>query len=333
MRRLRSLLLSIGLAAALAGLVLAPVSASYPGGNNGRIAFGVRAADGSANIFSVLSNGKGLKQLTTGSGNHLCPAWSADGHTIAYCADTSGAFEIWTMHSDGTSQRQLTHLGGFAVFPDISPDGLKVAFAGFQGDSTHSEIYVVDARSGGGLEALTSCAGLAEGCYNDLPVWSPDGSRIVFIHGDDFDADGNPVNSQVWVMDADGGNRHALTSDSRVKDQVPDWSPDGSKVAYNAGGFGSGGVWTIDADGSHPHQLTGCVAADPAPCAQGDDWGIAWSPDGKKIAFLRDYHALGINDRPVFVMDADGSHQQRLTDGTLSHAVPAWQPKAVGRGS
>ena len=46
MRRVRSLLLSIGLGAALAGLVLAPVSASYPGQHNGRIAFGVRSADG-----------------------------------------------------------------------------------------------------------------------------------------------------------------------------------------------------------------------------------------------------------------------------------------------
>src|SRR3954452_20480957 len=87
MRRLRSLLLSIGLGAALAGLVLAPVSASYPGKHNGRIAYGVRAPDGSSNIFSVKPDGKGEKQLTHGSGNHLCAAYSADGRSIAYCSD------------------------------------------------------------------------------------------------------------------------------------------------------------------------------------------------------------------------------------------------------
>ena len=121
MHRRRSILASFALAATLTGLILAPVSATYPGQHNGRIAFGIRAADGSANIFSVLPNGNGLKQLTTGLGNHLCPAWAADGRTIAYCADTSGTFEIWTMHSDGTTQRQLTHLGGFAVFPISHP--------------------------------------------------------------------------------------------------------------------------------------------------------------------------------------------------------------------
>ena len=102
MRRMRSLLLSIGLAAALAGLVLAPVSASYPGKHNGRIAFGVRAADGSPTSSRSDPMGRGQQQLTHGPGNHLCPAFSADGRTIAYCSNESGAFEIWTMRGDGT---------------------------------------------------------------------------------------------------------------------------------------------------------------------------------------------------------------------------------------
>ena len=65
MRRVRSLLLSIGLGAALAGLVLAPVSASYPGQHNGRIAFGVRNADG-ANIFSNPPRWHGPEAATNG---------------------------------------------------------------------------------------------------------------------------------------------------------------------------------------------------------------------------------------------------------------------------
>ncbi len=168
------------------------------------------------------------------------------GKPIAYCADTSGAFEIWTMHSDGTKQRQLTHLGGFAVFPTSRPTDRRSCSPGSGRLDSHSEIYVVDARNGEGLRALTSCAGLADGCYNDLPVWSPDGSRIVFIHARRLRRRREPRQLQVWVMDADGGHPHALTSDSALKDQVPDWSPDGSKIAYNAGSFGSGGSgrWT-----------------------------------------------------------------------------------------
>ena len=133
MRRVRSLLLSIGLAAALAGLVLAPVSASYPGKHNGRIAFGVRAADGSSNIFSVLPDGTGQKQLTNGPGFHLCPSYSADGHKIAYCSDVERLLRDLDDAANGSKQRQLTHLGGFATFPDFSPDGKTIAFGGTEG--------------------------------------------------------------------------------------------------------------------------------------------------------------------------------------------------------
>ena len=331
MHRKRSLLLSVGFAAALLGLALAPVSASYPGKHNGRIAFGIRAADGSSNIYTVRADGKGQKQLTHGPGKHICPAYSPDGRTIAYCADTSGAFEIWTMRHDGKNQRQLTHLGGFVFFPDFSPDGSKVAFAGWVGDDPNSQIYAVNATTGGGLQQLTSCAGVAPGCLNDTPVWSPDGTKIAFLHAE-TDEEGNPFDMQVWLMDADGNNPHALTSDGLWKDQVPDWSPDGSKIAYNAGDFGSGGIWVIDADGGHQHQLTGCVASDPAPCASGDDFGVAWSPDGKKIAFLRDLSAVGGTDRHVWVMKADGSHERQLTTGAGVRAVPAWQAKPRGHG-
>jgi len=323
---MRSLLMSIGLGAALAALVLSPVSASYPGNYNGRIAFGVRAADGSSNIFSVHPNGRGREQLTHGSGNHLCPAWSADGKTVAYCSDVSGSWEIWTMRQDGSNQRQLTHLGGFATFPDFSPDGKKVIFSATEGADEHTEIYVVDAKNGLGLQALTSCAAFGPGCFNDTPAWSPDGTKIVFIHADDFDADGNPVDQQVWVMDADGSNAHALTSGSAPKDQVPDWSPDGSKIAYNAQAPNGGQIWVMDANGTHQRQLTGCAADVPWPCASGDDFGTAWSPDGTKIAFLRDLRPTGTNDRPVMLMDADGTHQQRLTTSPALNAVPAWQP-------
>lgn len=307
-------------------------AATATGKHNGRIAFGVRAADGSANIFSVLPDGTDTRQLTKGSGNHLCAAYSADGNQIAYCADVTGAFEIWTMKPDGTETAQITHLGGRALFPDFSRDGAKIAFGGVQGKDPNTEIYVVDATTGEGLVALTSCAGLPHGCSNDFPAWSPDGRLIVFIHTDDFDAAENPVNAQVWVMNADGTNPHALTSDAPPKDQVPDWSPDGSRIAYASGAGQSEGIWVMGADGSMPKQLTGCLPGEPDPCAAGDDFGPVWSPDGTMIAFLRSFQGVGKEDRPIYLMNADGSNQHRLAEGVILAAVPAWQARGAGEG-
>ena len=328
MQRARPFLVSLGVAAVLAALALGPVSASYPGRSNGRIAIGVRG-NGGANVFSMRPDGSGMRQLTSGPGFHLCPAYSPDGQTIAYCGTAGDAFEIWTMKQNGTDQRQLTHLGGFATFPDFSPNGSKIAFGGAEGDDPHDEIYVVNARTGGGLHALTSCAGFGDGCFNDTPVWSPDGKKIVFTHADDSNDDG-VTNEQVWIMDADGGHAHALTSGPDPKDQVPDWSPDGSKIVYASGVGGSSGIWVMRADGSNQHQLAGCAPAAPSPCATGDDWGPTWSPDGKQIVFLRDLQSLGISDRPVYVMDADGSHQHRITTAPILPGVPAWQPRGTG---
>ena len=311
----------------LIGLTLAPVSASYPGTANGRIATGVRGSDGSFNIVSMRPNGAGQKTLTTGAAKHLCPAYSADGKLIAFCSNETGAWEIWTMKQNGTKPRQVTHFGAFAIFPDFSPDGSKIAFTGFVGAPQNDQIYVVNATTGLGLQQLTTCPTLVPDCFSDYPIWSPDGSRIAFTHGDGFDPDDNPVNEQVWVMNADGSNPHALTSGVDPKDQVPDWSPDGSRIVYASGQFGSEGIWTMNADGSNQRQLTGCGPADPAPCQAGDDWGTAWSPDGSKIAFLRDLTGLGISDRPVFVMNADGSNPTRITPTPALRGVPAWQPR------
>jgi TolB protein len=332
MIRKRSIALAVGLAATLALPAVVPVLASYPGATNGRIAFGQRAADGSSNIFSVMPDGTGLKQLTHGAHNHLCASYSADGQQIAYCSDVSGSWEIWSMKQNGTRQHQVTHLNGFSTFPDYSPDGSKIAFVGQLGTDPSDQVYVVNASNGGGLTQLTDCPVVDGFCLNDFPVWSPDGKKIAYVHGERFDADGNALDEQVWVMDANGANKHQLSSDDRPKDQVPDWSPDGTRIAYASGGFGDGQIWVMNANGSNQHQLTGCAPADPLPCAIGDDFGTAWSPDGTKIAFLRSFQALGTSNRPVYVMNADGTGQHQVTPGTRLAAVPTWQARGVGAG-
>jgi Tol biopolymer transport system component len=78
-------------------------------------------------------------------------------------------------------------------------------------------------------------------------------------------------------MNADGSGQTQLTFDLVPKDQLPDWSPDGSRIAFVKQTLPTGGdIWVMNAEGSNAHALT----------SGADKLGTAWSPDGSEIATL-----------------------------------------------
>jgi Tol biopolymer transport system component len=289
--------------AALAALFVATgARATYPGAN-GRLAFGM-SVGGNVDVYSVLPNGQDLRRLTTAPGFDACAAYSADGKGIAWCGGIltgpgAGTIEIWKMKQNGKDQEQVTHMGGFATFPDFSPDGSKIAFAGRPAGSTNADIYVVNA-DGTGLERLTT-----DPAFDAFPAWSPDGTKIVFessrsrimqvwvmdangnnqtqLTFDDvpkdqvpdwspdgskiaYTADTNPPGGQIMVMNAHGGNQHAITQGPH--DFGPVWSPDGTKLALLD--LATRDVQVINADGSGRYTV---LQSPPGP-----QFVPAWQP-------------------------------------------------------
>ena len=126
--------------------------------------------------------------------------------------------------------------------------------------------------------------------------------RIVFSSGRDG-------NYEIYVMDADGGNQENLTNHP-AHDGQPDWSPDGTKIAFVSSRDGNvSQIYVMNADGMNPIRLT------DGPGGKGDP---NWSPDGLKIAF-----DVGDWGNHINVMDADGNNRERLEDEALS---PSWSP-------
>src|SRR5207253_5504043 len=209
------------LAVAALAAVVGSARATYPGATNGRVAFGINVG-GNVDVYSVRPNGQDLRRLTTDPGFDACAAYLADGRRIAYCSGQGGGpVQVWTMKQNGTDKQQVTHLSGPAIFPDFSPDGSEIVFAAQPAGATARDIYVIGS-DGSGLTRLTS--GSVDNAY---PAFSPDGTKIAFTSR-------RTGTSQVWVMNADGSNQTQLTFDAQPKDQVPDWSPDRSKIAYLA---------------------------------------------------------------------------------------------------
>ena len=116
-------------------------------------------------------------------------------------------------------------------------------------------------------------------------------------------------NTEIYVMDANGGNQENLTNHPAY-DAESDWSPDGTKIAFVSGRDGGGTqIYVMDADGKNVIRLTD---------GRGRKGDPDWSPDGRKIAFSVDEAVDHID-----MMDVDGRNREKLEDEVR---YPSWSP-------
>jgi Tol biopolymer transport system component len=230
--------------------------------------------------------------------------WRPDGR-ILYTAFTDQSSAVWVMNADGTAPTQITSNGFRDRHVDSSSDGRLIAFESNR--SADSEIWLVNI-DGSGLRRLTQTGG------NSSPSLTPDGKSIIYQHsGDDGDS--------IWRISSDGGEPRRLTSGEannpgvspdgrfvacgyRDKEKivlavipieggepvkvfdVPStynfdntairWSPDGKLISYRDW---ANGIWQQSIEGGEPKRLAGLP--------EEKLYTYAWSPDGRRFAFVR----------------------------------------------
>jgi TolB protein len=144
------------------------------------------------------------------------------------------------------------------------------------------------------IERLGGTAGIAE-------------TKIYYVHA------GASGNKEIWVMDYDGFNPRQLTHLGTVS-LSPRVSPDNSRVAFSSLGRNGWSIRMYSLD-------LGRLVAFP-------EWGDttlspAWSSDGTKLAFS----SARTGDPDIYVCDASGNNEHRITAFRGPDVSPTWNPK------
>ena len=212
---------------------------------------------------------------------------------IVYKARVEGTDHIFRIRPDGSGLTQITTGESHDLYPTWSPDKSRIAFMRQttpEGEDRYGDIYVINS-DGTGLRRLTR-----GGDYH-YPDWSPSEDMIIF---DGF-------GSGIQTVGLIGGDVRSVLNDSLA--DRPDWSPDGSQVAFHRPGD-PGEVFVMNADGSNIRSL-------------GKGFYPDWSPDGSKILF----HYKVDGDWDVLVINADGTGFANLTAGRPGDDVLTdWSP-------
>ena len=247
------------------------------------------------------------------------PHISPDGKEVVYVVTTVDQKRnrrdsaIWLVPLDASSApRRLSAEGFNSSSPRWSPDGKMLAFLSsrnVEGSSEppHPQVFLMWMTGGEALPVTKLKNGVT------FFQWSPDSSRLVCVSRSGpsdliapadrrsdvrhythiqykFNDTGwfDDKRSHLWIVDAKKGHSKQITDGNDWNDTDPQWSPDGSRIAFVSDRTGkeydqsqNTDVWVISAEGGPLTKISDHAFDDSSP---------RWSPDGKKIVFTGQTH-------------------------------------------
>jgi Tol biopolymer transport system component len=206
---------------------------------------------------------------------------------------------------------QLTFARAVEQFPALSPDGRQLAFAREIG-RVRKLILSEPAES--------SERQLTRGELDEIhPAWAPDGRSLLFVRGLEAGARFEPADifgrytdlrGDVWMLEIESGK------ETRVIENAfnPAWSPDASRIAFDASWGGPRRIWISDARGRNAQQITTDESEATAHVRP------RWSPDGTKIVF----QSIEGTKSDVRLVDVETRETKAITDDFVTDVHPVF---------
>ena len=272
-------------------------------------------------MYTMDVDGGNLRRVSTGTGRTTCGyffpgsdrvLFSSTHHLDPACPappDRSRGY-VWPLHPydlfvaapDGSGLRQLTDAPGYDAEATFSPDGSRIVFTSTRDGDV--ELYTMDA-DGGGVRRLTFEEGYDGGAF-----FSPDGTRIVYrawhptdpAELEDYrgllrDRLVRPGRMELWIMDADGGNKRQIT-DNGAANFAPFFHPDGRRIIFGSNLHNPRGrdfdLYLIGVDGTGLERVTRHGEFDSFPM---------FSPDGRQLVWASNREGSAPGETNVFVAD------------------------------
>jgi TolB protein len=264
-----------------------------------RIVFSDLMANNGADLWTMGPLGGTLAHLTTFTGGEIDPSWSYDHKRIAFGRVRNGVPDIYLMNADGTNKRwaRSATFPSTIDMPSWSPDGTHLLVrAVFQGNPSLAKLDLAT-----GNLALVAPKALF-GVLGSYPIYDPAGTTIIYLDN---------TYKTIKRFTPNGALTTVLTSSMYLGDLAI--SPDGTRLAYNAGVTASNSeIYVLNLATKVAKRLTWNGAADQSP---------TWSPDGTKLAFA----SYRTGKMQIWTMNSStGGSLTRITSRTYGAAWPAW---------